>query len=246
MSWAGVRDIVIGGSVIASTVVASPLVRRHYNRFGATDAEVSSPMPGDEFVTQPKLGFTRAITIDAPPAQVWPWLAQIGQARGGLYSYDGLENLVGCDIQSADEILTEHQDLNKGDIIRSGPDAFPCWMVLDVEAPNHLVLIGAGTPAKVAVPEVVDEIPAKDYAASTWQWQLLPRVDGTQTRLVVRQRLTFSPGQRLTWRLVEPINFAMEHKMLKGLKARAEANIAIRSTSSPSSAGWIRRLPTRQ
>ncbi len=222
--WTAARDIIFGGCTIAGTVIASPLLRRRYNRHGATDAEAAAGMPGDNLVKQPKLGYTRAITIEAPPAQLWPWLAQIGQGRGGLYSYDGLENLVGCDIHSADNVLAEHQDLNEGDIIRSGPDKFPCWMVMDIKAPRHLVLLGAGTPAQIAVPDVVDEIPAKDYAASTWQWQLLPRADETQTRLVVRQRLTFSPGQRLIWRLVEPVNFAMEHKMLEGLKARAEAH----------------------
>ena len=225
--WTATREIIVGGFAIAGTVLASPMLRRHYNRYGAADTEIAAAMPGDDLVTQPKLGFTRAITIDVPPAQVWPWLAQIGQGRGGLYSYDGLENLVGCNIHSAEDILGEYQDLKKGDIIRSGPDGFPCWMAMDVNAPHHLVLLGAGTPAQIAVPDVVDEIPAKDYAASTWQWQLLPLVDGTQTRLVVRQRLTFSPGQRLIWRLVEPINFTMEHKMLKGLKARAEAHAPI-------------------
>ena len=207
---------------MAATVVTSPLLRHRYNRSGATDAEVCAAMPGDDLVQQPKLGFTRAVTIDASPAEVWPWLVQIGQGRGGLYSYDGLENLVGCDIHSADEILADHQNLSQGDIIRSGPDTYPCWVVMAAEAPRHLVLLGAGTPADVAIPETVDDVPLRGYSASTWQWQLRPRAGGTQTRLLVRQRLSYSPRQGLIWRLVEPINFAMEHKMLKGLRARAE------------------------
>jgi len=186
-------------------------------------------MPGDDLVMKPKLGYTRAVSIDAPPGEVFAWLAQIGQGRGGLYSYDALENLVGCDIHSADDIIAEYQNLSEGDIIRSGPDNYPCWMVMEVDPPHHLVLLGAGTPAEVAVPEVFEEIPARNYAASTWQWQLLPRANGTTTRLVVRQRLTFSPRQGLIWRIVEPINFAMEHKMLSGLKARAEARTAPRT-----------------
>lgn len=220
--WGAAIDVVIGGAAVVVTVAASPLVRRSYNRYGATDAEVASAMPGDELVKQPKLGFTRAVTIDAAPVDVWPWLAQIGQGRGGLYSYDGLENLAGCDIHSADIILPEHQDIERGDIVRSGADRYPCWVVMSVDAPRHLVLLGAGTPADIAIPEVVDEVPAKGYAASTWQWELRPTNQGTRTRLVVRQRLTYSSGQALIWRLVEPINFAMEHKMLKGIKARAE------------------------
>jgi hypothetical protein len=93
-------------------------------------------------------------------------------------------------------------------------------MVMDVKPENHLVLIGAGTP--VAVPEIVDVVPPEKYAASTWQWLLRPLDDGRRTRLVVRQRLTYSRAQTPIWRIVEPINFVMERKMLHGLKARAE------------------------
>jgi hypothetical protein len=215
-------DALVGAAKVAAAMVASPLTRRRFNRHGATDEEVLGAMPGDDLVRRPKLGYTRAITIDSPRSEVWRWLAQIGQGRGGLYSYDALENLVGCRIHSADEILDEHQELAAGDIIRSGPDKFPCWMVMAAEPPDHLVLLGAGTPSAVAVPETVDQPPPKNYAAATWQWQLRPRLDGAQTRLVVRQRLTYSPNQALIWRVVEPINFAMERKMLNGLKARSE------------------------
>ena len=223
MQAAAVGQALVGAATVFGTLVASPFARRRYNQWGATDDEVISAMPGDDLVAQPKLGYTRAITIDATPAVVWPWLVQIGQGRGGLYSYDALENLVGCDIHSTDQILAEHQHLDVGDIIRSGPDSFPSWMVMAVDAPHHLVLHGAGTPAEVAVPDApVDVIPLKGYAAATWQWQLRPSSDDSQSRLVVRQRLTYSPGQALIWRLVEPINFAMEQEMLKGMEARAE------------------------
>lgn len=88
--------------------------------------------------------------------------------------------------------------------------------------PDRTVLIGAGTPAAVAVPEIVDVVPPEKYAASTWQWLLRPLDDGRRTRLVVRQRLTYSRARALIWRIVEPINFVMERKMLHGLKGRAE------------------------
>jgi hypothetical protein len=77
-------------------------------------------MPGDELVPQPVLLSTRAVTIDAPPSAVWPWLAQIGQGRGGLYSYDALENLMGLDIHSADTLVPESQQLAPGDLVRLG------------------------------------------------------------------------------------------------------------------------------
>lgn len=204
------------------TLVASPVLRRWYNRWGATDDEGVLPLPGDGLVKQPKLGYTRAITIQAPPEQVWPWLIQIGQGRGGFYSYDGLENLVGCDIRSVDLILPDQQDLAVGDIVRSGRDRHICWVVMDLDPPHYLVLQGAGTPADVDVPEVVDEVPERGYAASTWQWLLDPVDAERHTRVVVRQRCTYSPRQWLLWRFVEPLNFVMEWKMLRGLKARAE------------------------
>ncbi len=126
--WTTVREIVVGGLLAAVTVVASPLLRRWYNRWGATDDELAPPLPGDELVNEPKLGYARAIAIEAPPQQVWPWLAQIGQGRGGFYSFDGLENLVGCDIHSAQEILPAHQEPHVGDVVRSGQDHHICWV----------------------------------------------------------------------------------------------------------------------
>lgn len=217
-----IHDIVVGGLRVLGALVTAPVARRFYNRHGATDHELARPMPGDELVLESKLGYTRAITIDAPVEQVWPWLVQFGQGRGGFYSYDALENLVGCEIHSVDEILPEHQRLEVGDMIRSGRDTMPCWQVIDVQPPHHLVLIGAGTPADPQVPEVVDEVPERGYVASTWQWSLEPADDGRRTRLIVRQRETYSPNQSWLWHLVEPFNFVMEHRMLRGIRDRAE------------------------
>ena len=86
----GYLDVIEGGAKIAAAVLTDPVLRGWYNRWGATPAEVSAPMPGDELVPQPKIASTRAITISVPPREVW--LAQIGQGRGGFYSYDALEN----------------------------------------------------------------------------------------------------------------------------------------------------------
>lgn len=225
-TWARARtmayDLVVGGGQVAGTLVAAPLIRRFYNRHGATAEELTRPLPGDDLVAHPKLGYTRAITIGAPPEQVWPWLAQFGQGRGGFYSYDTLENLVGCEIHSVDRILAEHQQVAVGDVIRSGRDSHACWQVVEVDPPHHLVLIGAGTPAQPQVPDIVDEVPERDYVASTWQWVLEPLGDGRRTRLLVRQRLTYSPNLSWLWHLVEPLNFVMEHRMLRGIRDRAE------------------------
>lgn len=215
-------DLVVGGGQVAGTLLAAPVLRRYYNRRGATDHELEAPLPGDHLVKKPKLGYTRSVTIDAPVEQVWPWLVQFGQGRAGFYSYDTLENLVGCGIHSVEEILPDHQELRVGDLIRSGRDTQPCWQVVDVDPPHHLVLIGAGTPADPQLPEIVDEVPPRGYVASTWQWVLEPLDGSRQTRLIVRQRETYSPNQSWLWHLVEPLNFVMEHRMLRGIRERAE------------------------
>lgn len=120
----GVRDVVVGGAQIAATLVAAPVLRSRYNRWGATPLEVAAAMPGDGVVPDPRLGYTRAVEVDAPPAAVWPWLVQIGHGRGGLYSFDALENLARCDLHSAATVMPEHQHLVPGATsCASGPRA---------------------------------------------------------------------------------------------------------------------------
>jgi hypothetical protein len=121
-------------------------VRPQLQRWGATEAEVAEAVPGDGLVPAPRFSSTRAISIAAPPSSVWPWLVQIGEGRGGLYSYDALERLVGLGMESADVIVGELQDLAPGDTIRlapiGGPDGLA--MIVDrLEAPSLLVLRSA-------------------------------------------------------------------------------------------------------
>jgi hypothetical protein len=99
----------LGAVAVAATIVSSPLTRSRYSKWGASADEVEMSLPGDEFVPNPVLVSTRAITIQAPVSSVWPWLVQMGQGRGGLYSYERLENMVGCDMHNADRIIPEHQ-----------------------------------------------------------------------------------------------------------------------------------------
>ncbi len=210
-------DVLVGGPQVLGTLLTAPVARRRYNRWGATDAEVASPMPGDELVAEPMLGYTRAVTIDATPERVWPWLVQIGQGRGGLYSYDGLENLVGCDIHSADRIVPALQGLAVGDLVRLGPVGYPCFRVHLVEPAAALVLVGADPrpPHDAAAPD-------SPAGIATWQWELRPTEGGHGTRLLARQRLTHPPRMSVMWHLVEPVGFVMERRMLRGIKERAE------------------------
>jgi hypothetical protein len=214
----GYRDVIEGGAKIAAAILTAPVLRGPHNRWGAAPAEVSAAMPGDELVPKPKISSTRAITIDAPPHDVWPWLVQIGQGRGGFYSYDALENLARCDIHSADRIIPQLQQLHPGDLILLAPAGGPCFRVSETQPPSVLTLVGADPKTRVAGP-----IPATPgEMASTWQWVLHPVDNGRGTRLVVRQRLSYPRRQSALWRLVEPVSFVMERRMLHGIKARAE------------------------
>ena len=213
----GAWDAVRGAVAIAYTLVGSPWLRERYNRWGAIEDEWRAAMPGDELVPEPVLCSTRSVTIDAPPYEVWPWLAQIGQGRGGLYSYDALENLLGLDIHSADTVLPEQQWLSRGDVVRLGKPGSPSFCVVSLDANRSLVLVSADPATGEPV-----HTPVRDGTGATWQWVLYPIRGGTGTRLVSRQRNTHPRGQRVMWRLVEPVGFVMERRMLLGIKERVE------------------------
>ena len=187
-------------------------------RWGATRAEAEAAMPGDEIVGDAKYRTTHAVTIDAPPEKVWPWLAQMGQGRGGLYSYDWLENLVGLDIHSVDRIMPEMQELGVGDKIRMVPEGTEpdlSFTVVRAEPP-HLLVLGPGTSREKAM--------ESGLPYPCWTFSL--RAEGsTRTRFVVRFQSDFKPTRR-GWLInkygLEPIHFVMERKMMLGIKERAE------------------------
>jgi hypothetical protein len=179
-------------------------------RWGASDDEVRMPLPGDEIAPLPSMASTRSISIRAKPEEVWRWLVQIGQGRGGLFSYDWLENLVGSDIHTLREIRPELQHLAAGDEIRMGPEGYPFFRVVDV-APRQALVLQAADP-KTGRP-----------APASWSFVLLPQ--GRHTRLVTRQRNQFEPtvANFVLWRVVtEPASFVMEQRMLRTLKELAE------------------------
>jgi len=114
--------------------------RTRFLRWGATDEEIAAVQPGDELIRDANITATRAITIRRSPDVIWPWIAQIGQGRGGFYSYDSLENLVGFDIHSADRIVPEWQTLDVGDEVHLAPTV--CLKAAIVEPGRALVLEG--------------------------------------------------------------------------------------------------------
>jgi hypothetical protein len=217
------QDVVVGGALVLGTVVGAPLLRRRYRTWGATAAEAERTLPGDEVVRGAQLTSTRAIDIAAAPETVWAWLVQIGHDRGGLYSYDGLENLFGCDLHSTDRVDPDLQHLGVGDVVAAGPPGYPAWQVVDIAPPHHLVLV-AIDPRTRALPPLSDAPPPRGFSASSWQWVLEPSGDGRRTRLLVRTRTAYSRELSTLWHVVEPVSFVMERRMLLGLKSRAEAS----------------------
>ena len=108
------HDIVegIGGAgLMGFHILLLPFLRGYRTRWGSTEEEATADLPGDKLVRNPKLRMTWGITINAPIADVWPWVVQMGQGRGGFYTYQFLENIVGCQILNADRILPEHQHI---------------------------------------------------------------------------------------------------------------------------------------
>jgi hypothetical protein len=195
----------IGGAKAAWILLARP----RYLRWGATDQECDEALPGDDLILPADLAATRAITVRASIVQVWPWIAQLGQGRGGFYSYDFLENLVGCDIHSADRVVPEWQDVEVGGEVKLHREV--PLRVAAVEPGRSLVLRG-GVPMGSSPPPY-------DF---TWAFALREQPDNT-TRLLVRDRY----GYTRWWAplLVEPVeaaSFVMSQKMLRGIRDRAE------------------------
>jgi hypothetical protein len=197
------------GSIVALAAYLR-LIRPWQLRWGATDAEVAASMPGDDDVPRPSFNATRAVTVSATPAQIWPWLVQIGLGRAGWYSYDWLDNL---GHHSAEQIIPEFQHIAVGDVIPMSPDGKHGNVVKAFE-PNRWMLWG-------------------DQAGqATWYWGLYP-VDEQQTRLLTRLRMRYRWTSLLALfnPLVEFTDIVMMRKCLLGIKHRAEA-----STSDPATA----------
>ena len=200
---------------LAVVVAYSLLLRGRQLRWGATPQEVTTRLPGDELLAQTDLTATRAITIRAGLEDVWPWLAQMGQGRGGLYSYDWLENLAGCQMESSDEVIDQWQDVRIGDQFRLHPDV--ALTVVVAEPPRALVVQGGIS----ATGRVTTGDPGAPYDF-TWAFVLVPQT-WDRTRLIVRERYWYrTVAARPMVELVAVVSFIMTERMLRGVRDRAE------------------------
>src|SRR6478735_7183287 len=202
-------------AVVAGVVCVGALLRGRYLRWGATAGERRQALFGDGLLPQVNQSTTRAITITTPADQVWPWIAQLGQGRGGFYSYDWLENLVAhIDIHNADQIVPEWQDIAVNSEVRLAPQLPLQVAALDVG--QALVLRGNVPIGRSA--------PPYDF---TWAFVLLPQPDGN-TRLVVRERYAYTHWwAALIVQPAELVSCFMSPEMLRGIKTRAERPVAV-------------------
>jgi hypothetical protein len=195
----GVLDALSGVPLFAT----APLYRHWHQRWGATDTEVRGFMPGDEILRRASFNSTRAITIDAPPEVVWPWIVQMGYRRAGFYTYALLDN---AGYESADRILEEYQ-----------PPKIRGWVSMAKK-------VNDTTAFKVKAFEI-NEWLLWAKPDSTWAWRLIP-LDGGRTRLISRLKQRYAwekPGMAIfTLVLLEFGDFPMMRRVLKGIKVRAE------------------------
>ena len=201
------------GGVALIYVAAVVLVRPVYLHWGTTPAERLAQLPGDQSTVVSGYQVDHGITIRAPADSVWPWLVQLGQDRGGFYSYSALERMFGDRISNADRIHPEWQRLSVGDTVRATQtDYFG----------GRLGTLGW---------RVKDIVPGRAIVLENWGSFVLQPVDSNTTRLFVRTR---GPGQASVFGLVlgplnvfvfEPAHFIMQRGMLRGIRDRAEGRI---------------------
>jgi len=188
------------GSIAAAALVYRCLLRRRIMNWGATDAEVDARLPGDELLEHADGVATRAITVDAAASAVWPWIAQMGPLpRGGAYTYDWIENLLGLDMHSADRVLPDYQHPQVGDTLGYGKNRMRFERV---------------EPRRVLATRSED---------GNWVWSFVLEEQDGRTRLISRNRFRLpSLTARIGMLPMEPASLVMERKMLHGIKQRAE------------------------
>jgi hypothetical protein len=221
---------IVGVLVVALLIVLVvylALLRPRSHRWGLANGEVGRSLPGDDLVPTVKVEYTQAVTIGAPPEEVWPWLAQIGYGRAGWYTYDWFYKLTGsADFhdgdRSAERIIPELQDLKVGDTIELARGM--SFGVVTLE-PNRLLVLLARVDSDTGESFELSEPMPANYINMSWVY-LLEELDGNDTRLSVRWRGDYSPGLGNSMALSIPTEagaLIMQPKLLKGIKARAEA-----------------------
>jgi hypothetical protein len=213
----------VSRTAVAAAVVGGYSSLYHLGRsWGATPEERRSTVPGDELVAAPKLQTTHAITIDATPEDVWPWLVQMGWGRAGWYTYRWVDlALFPANGPSADRVLAGHQHLEVGDRISDGPPETACFFTVRQLEPARLLVLYSDS--HLFGPLAARDDVTMDWA---WTWQLTPRPGG-RTRLLQRNngRMTPAWAAALYLATIVPADFVMARSHLRGIKERAESRV---------------------
>lgn len=229
------------GMLRGAGALLTPMWHARRETWGATHDEIRRRLPGDDLLSDVRWTSTHAVSINAPPEAVWPWIIQIGQGRGGFYSYQTLENVFGCKMVNADSILPEFQNPQLDDEIRMHPsDAMPVFKIARIERPYVFLLNSA--PAY--------DMRMESTIGVTWLFHLDPTpMDGT--RLITRWRAHYEPESlksRMAFGavLTEPLDFVMETKMLQGIQRRAESALHHHEEQDePIKPTWNYQMPLR-
>ena len=200
----------------STAAIAVPFVAAHallpwYTHRAARDDEWNAGLPGDEIVPRPETCYTMAITIRAVASAIWPWLVQMGQGRGGFYTHEWVENLLGANIHNADRIIAAWQHLDVGDRVRLTPDPY-------FGQPGQIMTVAEIQPEKALV--FRQTLP--NGSTASWAFLLRPQGDGT-TRVIMRRR---AGPPTLFDRVMSPGYVFMDRGMLHGLRERVERRLS--------------------
>lgn len=197
--------LLLGGTIASLGLVAAYLllIRPWHLTWGATEEEVHRALPGDEINSHPSFDATRAVTVEASPEHIWPWLVQMGYGRAGFYSYDRIDN---DGVPSAEHVIAEYQSLEVGDSIPMAPNAYA--EVWEMDPPRSMLWVFRGTG---------------QWENATWAWGLYGE-DAGHTRLVSRLRVSYKWGRPsiVPILLTDVVELVMMRKCLLGIKRRAE------------------------
>jgi hypothetical protein len=213
------HDVVagLGGMAVMTAAFLSPFLRDARSHWGLSEALAARAYPGDDLVREPRWSWTHGIEIEAPAESVWPWISQLGADRGGFYSYQWLENLAGCNLRNAEVVHPEWQARVGGSIVLHPDPKAPRLQIVTLDRGKWLV--------SYARPDEVARAAGRPWVAASWLFFIEPLAE-KRCRLVSRYRVQYSDdlATRLAVgpTLIEPVGFAMDRRMLLGLKKLVE------------------------
>jgi hypothetical protein len=203
------------GAAIAAGALLTPFLRRRRDHWGLDEPLAARAYPGDALVPVPTWGWTHAVEIEAPAAEVWPWIAQVGADRGGFYSYQWLENIAGCNLVNAERVHPEWA-VEEGGLLVLHP-RMRAFQIVEVIEPRHFVAYAPPNDRAIRT--------GGPWSSASWLFFLEP-LGETRCRLISRFRSTCSADLKTRLKMgptiLEPVGFAMDRRMLLGVKERIE------------------------